>query len=191
MKIWVDLDEVLAEFVEWFLGYHNHKYATNYTKEWVCSYDFSETFGWSKEETLSKVLDYELSDEFQNIQPVVWAKEVLEKLIERHNLYVITSRQDVIQEETLRWIDEHYPNIFEAIYFTNDNSISGTKKHKWDVCDELEVELMIDDYLPYAEDCARNPERKVYLYNRPRNQSSPQAQNIQRISDRNEIDSLI
>ena len=49
---------------------------------------------------------------------------------------------------------------------------------------------MIDDSLIYAEDCA-TAERKVLLYNRPRNQSKPHSQNIQRVQDWDEIDSLI
>jgi uncharacterized HAD superfamily protein len=49
---------------------------------------------------------------------------------------------------------------------------------------------MIDDSLIYAEDCA-TAERKVLLYNRPRNQAQPIASNIQRVQDWDEIDSLI
>jgi 5'(3')-deoxyribonucleotidase len=190
MKIWVDLDEVLAEFVECFLLYHNKINNTNYKKEDFFSYNFPDVYGWTKEENLQEVFDFQQSEYFPHIQPVIWALPVLERLKIDHELYIITSRQDYIQEQTRLRVDTHYPNIFENIYFTNDYSLEWTSRKKSDVCNELGIELMIDDSLIYAEDCASN-ERKIYLYNRPWNQSQPQSPLIQRIQDRNEIASLI
>lgn len=39
MKIGIDLDEVLAEFVHQASVYYNNKYNTNYTKEDYVNYD--------------------------------------------------------------------------------------------------------------------------------------------------------
>lgn len=190
MKIWVDLDEVLAEFVECFLLYHNKINNTNYKKEDFFSYNFPDVYGGTKEDNLQEVFDFQQSEYFPQIQPVVWAFEVLEKLKSDHTLYIITSRQDYIQEQTRARVNKWYPNIFKEIYFTNEYSLEWTPRKKSDVCNELDIELMIDDSLIYAEDCA-TAERKVLLYNRPRNQAQPIASNIQRVQDWDEIDSLI
>lgn len=189
MKIGVDLDEVLAEFVESFLPYHNNLHHTDYKKGDIFSYNFPDVYGYSKEENLQEIFEFQQSEQFMQIQPVAWAHEVLRWLSKNHELYVITSRQDYVEEKTQTRINIHYPNIFKKIYFTNEYSLSGAPRRKADVCDELWIELMIDDSLIYAEQCA-TAKRKILLYNRPRNQSKPNSPYIQRVQDRNEINTL-
>lgn len=192
MKIWVDLDEVLAQFLDAFLAYHNDTYGTDYTFDQAFDYDFWKVRGGTREEIMDKVHDFHKTPYFKNIKPVEWALSVLQRLkSEWHQLYLITSRQDYIEEHTKKRIQKHFPNIFSDFFFVNHFSNSWIQRNKSDICDEVWIEIMIDDSLVYAEDCARNPERKVLLYNRPRNQSEPQAKNIQRIQNRNEIDNLI
>ena len=39
---------------------------------------------------------------------------MLGRLGENCDLVVVTSRQHVIQDQTLEWIDRHYPGIFQV-----------------------------------------------------------------------------
>jgi hypothetical protein len=62
---------VLAEFVECFLLYHNKINNTNYKKEDFFSYNFPDVYGGTKEDNLQEVFDFQQSEYFPQIQPVV------------------------------------------------------------------------------------------------------------------------
>jgi hypothetical protein len=47
---------------------------------------------------------------------------------------VVTSRQHVIQDVTLEWIDAHYSGLFEEVYFGNHFALTGTSRKKSDIC---------------------------------------------------------
>ena len=190
MKIWVDLDEVLAQFLDAFLAYHNDTYHTDYKVEDAFSYDFREVRGGTRDEIIEKVRDFHQTHYFTNIKPVEWALSVLQKLSENHELYIITARQNYVQEQTRTRVDNHFPNIFNEIFFMNHFSTEWESRKKGDVCNEIGVSVMIDDSLIYAEDCLI-PERKVVLYKRPWNENKSINPAITVVKSRNEIDSLI
>lgn len=47
---------------------------------------------------------------------------------------VVTSRQHVIQDVTLEWIDRHYAGLFQEVYFGNHFALAGTSRKKSDIC---------------------------------------------------------
>ncbi len=190
MKIWVDLDEVLAQFLVAYLEYQNTTYGTNYKFEDVSDYDVWKIRGGTREEVVAKVYDFHKTPYFANIQPTEWALPVLQRLKKDHELYLITSRQDSVKEQTKLRINTYFPDIFSDLFFVNHFSTEWEQRKKSDVCNEIGIDIMIEDSLIYAEDCA-TAERKVLLCNRPWNQSTLHSPNIQRVQDWNEIDGLI
>lgn len=51
-----------------------------------------------------------------------------------HDLVVVTSRQHVIQDATLEWIDQHYPSLFQEVYFGNHFALEGVSRQKSEIC---------------------------------------------------------
>ena len=49
-------------------------------------------------------------------------------------MVVVTSRQHVIQDVTLEWIDRHFPDVFHEVYFGNHFSLEGGSRKKSDIC---------------------------------------------------------
>lgn len=62
------------------------------------------------------------------------AYEALTRLSSNCDLVVVTSRQHVIQDVTLEWIDRHYAGLFQEVYFGNHFALAGTSRKKSDIC---------------------------------------------------------
>jgi glutathionylspermidine synthase len=88
----------------------------------------------------------------------------LERLKPHHDLVVVTSRQNVIQDETKHWIDTNFPGIFTDVHFGNHWAQSGSSKSKSDMCLEIGADVLIDDNPMYAYECAQRGIH-VLLYN--------------------------
>lgn len=80
------------------------------------------------------------------------------------DLHVVTSRQHVIRDITIKWLSEHYPGIFTSVHFGNHFAREGQQKRKSELCKEIEAEVLIDDNPDYALDCA-SAGMHVLLYN--------------------------
>lgn len=81
-----------------------------------------------------------------------------------HDLVVVTSRQHVIRDETLEWIDRHYPKVFSDVHFGNHFAKSGQSKKKSEICEEIGADVLIDDNPRYAHECASSG-MHVLLFN--------------------------
>jgi hypothetical protein len=62
------------------------------------------------------------------------AFETLCSLSQGNDLVVVTSRQHVIQDLTLEWLDRHYAGLFEEVYFGNHFALQGASRKKSDIC---------------------------------------------------------
>ena len=47
---------------------------------------------------------------------------------------VCRSRQNVIKDHTIEWLDKHYPEMFDEIHFGNHFSLEGISKPKSEIC---------------------------------------------------------
>ncbi|CAO3641808.1 unnamed protein product [Cunninghamella echinulata] len=77
----------------------------------------------------------------------------------KFHLVIITSRQQFIAEETKKFVDKHYPGIFESIYFCNlglseTEQLEYYSKQKSAICQEIGVDVLIDHQLEHCIDCA-------------------------------------
>lgn len=187
MKIGIDLDDVLGQFIPALIEFHNNKYGTDIKFEKFNSYKFWEVWGGNMEEAIQKVYDFHKTPYFKNIKTIDGAEEVLNRLKENNELYIVTSRQEDVIKETEEWVDKNFPKIFKKIYFTNQYSRSGIETTKQKVCDDLDMDILIEDNLKYAEECSR-PDRKIFLFDKPWNQSEKLPPNVKRIYSWKEID---
>ena len=190
MNIGIDLDEVLADFLSALLVYHNADYGTSIGREQFRSYRFWETWGGSREEAIQKVYAFHKTLYFRNIEPVKDSQKSVAKLRENNNLFVVTSRQDDVAQETLSWIAEHFPSAFSAVYFTNHYSQNGSPRSKKQICKSIGVDVLIEDSLEYALECVQQ-DRKVLLLDCPWNKRQNLPEGISRVHSWREIVDVI
>ena len=184
MLIAIDIDDVLVDFINCLLEYHNKTYNTSLTKEKIHTYRFWEIWGGNREESIKKIRDFKETDIYGNIRPFSKAIESMNLLKENHKLVIVTSRSTI--EETKIWINKHFPNIFDNIYFSYNYYTKEGSKTKSEICKELNVDILIEDSLDYARECS-DKGIKVFLFDAPWNQCEELPENIIRVKDWNEI----
>jgi len=153
MKIAVDLDEVLGDFVGAFLRWYNHhQLGPKLTKADVVNYYFKDILGWTKDQELATMYRFFDDGEIMNLEPVVGAQAGVKRLAENHELYLVSGRQSRLQQETERWVEKHFPNTFKGIYLANQHSLDGgAVLDKGTICKSLGCEVLIDDGSQHVE----------------------------------------
>jgi len=149
MRAGIDLDEVLAETLGDFLVYLNRRFGTAYTKDQCFSYNTAEVLGCSVDQAVDLWHDFYRSPMFDQIQPVKGAVEGVNAL-QNNELVLITSREEILKESTLHWINRHFPNRFSQVIYAKHFVLGGERKTKAEICDELGIDLFIDDSPEYA-----------------------------------------
>lgn len=187
MKIAFDLDDVLADTTNSVMQFHNETYGTSLSRSDFITTNWSDVFGSTKEETFYKFEEYVNSAYYDKLAPIKGAIDFVTGLAADHILVVITSRQQELTARTHKWIKQYFPELFADIYVTNHPqwARTGIPKTKRQVCDEITVDLLIEDNLDYALECV-TPERPVYLFDTPWNQGET-PDGITRIHDWQDI----
>ncbi len=187
MKIGIDIDNVLSMLSNTLLAWHNRVYNTNFKEEDHNTFDLWEIWKCTKEEALSRIVNFFDSPEFKSTKPVLGAINAVQNLTEDHELHVITSRIDKVKDETTFWLNKHFSNSFHKIHFTGEMlGKNAIKKTKGDICKELGITLMIEDALHYAQEIAGKGV-KVLLFDWPWNQTDTLPSNIVRVKSWKEI----
>ena len=186
MKIGVDLDDVLADFLSALIEYHNDTYRTSLTRDQFQSYRFWETWGGTKEEAIQKVYDFHKTQYSKSIKPIAGSQEAIRILKSDNDLCVITAKQDEIVDTVRAWVPKQYSDAFSDIFFANHYSQNGSSRTKKQICDSNDVVLLIEDSLDYALECL-SPKRTILLLDSPWNKCSGLPQGIYRVHSWNEI----
>ena len=186
MKIGIDLDECLAEFIFGFLNYYNNKYKTDFEFKDFKHYDLWKTIGGNRESAVKEVYDFYDTSHFKNLPVIFLSRTSINELKKDNGLFVITSRQNDFIEKTDYWINQNFPNKFSDIIFTGEWNNNGPKTKKSDICDRLEIDMFIEDNLDNALSCAKES-RKVLLLDKPWNQNGSLPRGVNRVYNWNEI----
>jgi uncharacterized HAD superfamily protein len=186
MIIGIDLDEVLAATADGLLKFSNPKYELSLTKDKIFSHSLGEVWGCSLEEETKRWHEFYEDISFDEIIPLPGAVEGIEELNKRNKLIVITGRENRLIEKTNEWIEKFFPNKFSQICFAEHFVIAEGRKTKAEICDELGVDILIEDIIDYAASCA-NDSRKVLLFDRPWNQINDLPKNVHRVYSWKEI----
>ncbi|GBF87802.1 NLI interacting factor-like phosphatase [Raphidocelis subcapitata] len=164
LRVAVDVDEVLGRFVHALNGYCSETYGMRYgvVDYWV--YEYAKVWGVSPQASARIVHEFFSSPHFtRGIPPIPGAAPALRRLAARCDLAVVTSRQHVIQDATLEWLDAHFPGTFQEVYFGNHFALEGASRSKSEICASIGAQVLIDDNVGYALDCADSGVR-VLLY---------------------------
>ena len=171
MNVGFDMDEILAELTIGFQSYLTQNHNVHLTKEQLIIVGLEKELGWTHEQVLETLYSFFDTELFKNLPPVPYSREGLEAVAAKYPSYVITARSHKVYDQTkyCQWpVDE---NI--------------TTKPK--ICKMLEVQVMVEDSLKQAYDCAKQ-EVKVLLLDYPWNKVSEKLpENIKRVYSWKEI----
>ena len=168
--IGIDMDEVLSETIDGVLEFNNYHFNNiPITREDITNYYIYHMPKYIADQEYAKhrFSNY-LAAETTNSIPVLGAKEKLIELKQQwYVLYVITARPDALKEITWKRIDIHFPWIFDDIIFANHLTKDAVSKSS--LCQNLGIEIMIEDNLDYAIELEQAG-ITTYLLEKPRNQ---------------------
>lgn len=167
MKIGIDIDEVVVEFLEGYLKHFNLKKSSCFEIKDFHSYNFWEVLPISKDEAISLADEFFNSELSGNLSFVQNGKEGLKKLASKNNLIFITARPLSWKSKTHKFFENHLPDEKYEIVFSSDFHNNSSSK-KSDICLSLGVSLLIEDNKKYALDCAEKG-IKVLLFDKPWN----------------------
>lgn len=143
----VDIDDVIVAESEFVIAYSNDKWGHTLT---VDDYDehWARMWGVDHEELLRRAAILHEPGMQTKYRPIKGAKEALEQLSKRYRLVAVTSRRTSIKEETIKWIDELFENVFEQYNFTgfwDSEKPGGHLRTKGDAVKDLGARYLIDD----------------------------------------------
>jgi len=191
MHIGVDLDSVLADTMMPLIKWHNDVYKTNFVFSDYTDYNLSLIWNCSPKEVVKKMFIFYQSPHFKFSLPIKGAKQAISYLLKKHRLTLITARPYDIETHSKEWLKKHFPNKFKAIHHTNwviDHGKVISKKSE--ICIKTGVEVMIEDGLEFANDCA-SAGIKVILLDMPWNQTQILHKNIKRVYSWKEIKKIL
>lgn len=140
MKIAVDLDDTLCEFVKPFLKEWN-KLGHDKKFEDIYTYYLSDALDRPQEEISQFLVDLEAKHAYALSDPLPKAVEVMNRLYHSgHEIYVVTGRRNA--SEAMRWLDEASIK-YEDLYLTRE---------KTKVLKSINADLFIDDMPFNVED---------------------------------------
>eukprot|EP00947_MAST-08B_sp_MAST-8B-sp1_P000753 g753.t1 len=169
----VDIDEVIGAFLPALIKWHNDTYGTVHTLRDFQSYRFCDTWGGTNAEATEKVHAFFETPYFlSRLEPIQGALDVLRRFQGRATFKVVTSRQHVIAQATLEWLEAHFPGVFADVFFGNHwtlanpdpSKITASKMTKLDMCRKGGAIALIDDNPSYATQCAEGGLELVVLF---------------------------
>ncbi|MCK4650497.1 hypothetical protein KAT36_04680 [Candidatus Pacearchaeota archaeon] len=164
MKIAIDIDEVLCETMKSFLDFVRENKGIEKDFEDIFSHNLWEVF--EVEEKEINEIFYEIFIYGGSLDLISGAKEGVENLSRNNELFFITSRSMNYFDKTKDFIVKNFISK-PQLYFSGD--LYGDGKTKDEICEDLEIKLIIEDNgetsLKYAENGLN-----VLLLDKPWNQ---------------------
>jgi len=182
MRIGIDIDEVIVEFLDSFLEFYNSKHNKNFKKEDFKSYIFEETLGGTHEDSVNLIKEFSYSEDPKLVED---ALEVINQLAKGHELIVLTARHPMFKEKTTHLLKKHFGDIFLEILYTGE-AFEKQGVTKADLCKNLGVNFIIEDNKLFSFECAQKGIR-FFLLDKPWNQNHEEHENIIRVNNWREI----
>ena len=178
MKIGIDIDEVVCEFVKEYIPFLNKSFGKNIKYQDVDQWDVSSIFQISKEEERAKNIEFIKEGKHINLKLVEGAETAINHLSQGNQIFFITARPLLIKQDTENYLKKAFPNINFKVFYSDDHWPNKTKK-KHEICADLELDLMIDDHPGLLELCSKKGVRCI-LFTTPWNKDCQTEKGITR-----------
>ncbi len=188
LKIGIDIDDVVAEFFKPYLEFHNSKFNTSHDFEDITNPFIWEQLGFSVEEMQPHFEDFEKnSTPVKDFPLVEHSKEAIDELAETCDIFIISSRPNKLFDETVLFFEKNFPgNNFEIIFSGEIHDEDKRNLSKHEICNNLGINVMVEDNPTYAFECARNG-IKTFLIDRPWNRVFEEHDNIIKVNGWKEV----
>jgi 5'(3')-deoxyribonucleotidase len=153
----IDVDEVLFPMHRTFVEHHNKYFGSNIEYPDRHGRYFLDQFlpDVDEIEFIRRQKAYIASDYFVEEPPIAGSVEGVNRLAEKYDLTVVTSRQEYIEKPTSDFLKRYYGSTLDNVHFTAHEFGKGMKIPKSEICKRIGATYMIDDNLLTALDCAR------------------------------------
>ncbi|MBI2671397.1 hypothetical protein HYX16_00515 [Candidatus Woesearchaeota archaeon] len=190
-RIYVDIDDTLAETTPSFLSYLKEEHNIILPEESMKDYPFVLTTLHKTFKKIDYIRDFEKSLFFKNLTPKRNSQNAIRSLSGIHELIIITGRHHKLKEETENWLAKFFPNNFSQVHLVNNhprpNEVKGPDKHE--LCVNLKCQIAIEDDPTPALKIAEN-NIKVLLFDQLWNKNINH-ENITRVKNWEEISNLL
>jgi uncharacterized HAD superfamily protein len=185
MNIGIDIDDTIVEYMKGYLEFYNKKKGTNFILDDVFSYSQVEVMKIPGEEAKQLIFEFGESEKFMDLDFFPGAKDSISSLENgEHKIFFITSRPEREREKTKKFLEKNFPKNNFELHLSGERW--GKLKSKGEICEELCVEVMVEDNEHYALDCAKRG-IKTFLVDRPWNKEYEKHENIIRVENWEEI----
>lgn len=188
MRIGIDIDGVIADFVPSFLEFYNEKHGINIKVKDILHYDIHIAMGIDEKQLWKLMGEYWKTRYFNNIKPIKNSKKIINILKQDHELFIVTARIPPLFEYTEKWLKQYFSNCFTEIFYTGDFNQKGELKS--DVCKKHKIDILVEDSLKISNQCAEQG-IKVLLFDQSWNQIKKLHENITRVEDWKETLAII
>jgi uncharacterized HAD superfamily protein len=186
MKIGVDIDNTLVQLQEGFFEFYFKRHKTNIPR---CEgkYYLRDFLPISKDDENKMWDEYHDSDEFENVQLMPDAVNIINTLKKKHELIFVTDRPVGWKTKTMRFIKKAFPKDNFKVIFSKELHNEGGSKDR--VCRDFDISYLIEDHPTKTVRYAENG-TKVILFSRPWNLGITH-KNIVRVNNWSEIPGVI
>ncbi len=190
LTIAVDMDDVVVETAEAIIAHTRENYDAPITINDFYSRD-PDLWGAPDTKTaIARVNAFLDTKEYFESAPVQEAVHALRGLNRYHNLYIVTGRPDFTELATRNWLQQHLPDLFADVIFTNyfDDSKVRTKG---DVCMELGADVLIDDHLDHCVSALESGVRPYLFGQYPWNATDELPDGITRVAHWPDVERML
>ncbi|MGC9309225.1 MAG: 5' nucleotidase, NT5C type [Candidatus Nanoarchaeia archaeon] len=177
MKIGIDIDETIAQYLEGFCEFYNDYFNKNIDVNNFEDFSFSKTMNINKQEAERLREMFLKSRYFDNIRLVEGARDAISKLNKKHELLFVTARPESHKQKTEEFFKKYFPTYKFAVFHTDF-------RNKYKILKARGVRLWIDDSC-FAKDYAGKG-INVLLLDKPWNKGIEHS-NIKRVGNWEEI----
>lgn len=166
MKIAVDLDDVLGDWMNGFLVWYNTRNNTHFTFEQMASWDLWKVFDKEKKVIIKNCQMFD-AHSTRYMRPVAGATNGVKTLkLKGYNIFAITTRDQSLRYVCEKFVNTYFRSNIDKIIFAERNSKTDKK---YQVCQDLNIGTLVDDNQKDVLECSRNGVR-AFLLDKPWNQ---------------------
>jgi len=185
MKIALDIDGCMAEFVRPFLNYYNNQHLTELKYEDVTDYSM-DMLGEDFKKNFRKDYDrFIASGYFLDLCVVDGSQEIVTQMKrDGHIIDVVTGRSDSYKgvNDTKRWLNTHM--------IPYDKLCFRDAKDKPQYLEDAGVDVVVEDYYDTAVECGKR-NINALLYHRPWNKNKPSAKGVIAVRSWHEVYDIV
>lgn len=167
LTIFIDIDNIVADFETAFRIYINKKLNKNLRKEDICYYEFHRCFNINESEEMKLHNDFIEDRQYEKIKPISGTKEGIQGISQNSKIKFITSRSEDLEKKTRNWFIRHKIPVNSKSFIFTDDKISYSKYF------DLIIEDKWEDALKIAY-----KNKKVILFDYPWNRKYDKHNNI-------------